>query len=122
VVEQYRYDDYGQPTILNDAGTVIPASQIGNATLFTGRRYDPETGFYYYRTRYLDPMSGATPRGTALASGARQSGNGYAYVGNNPASDVDPNGKIPIRKRVVILMMGRETMGIMAIDKDGCYS
>jgi RHS repeat-associated protein len=88
VVEQYRYDDYGLPTFLNAAGTVLPSSQITNATLFTGRRYDPETGLYYYRTRYLDPRAGRfTTRDTiGIWTDPDDLGNGYAYVGNNPAS------------------------------------
>jgi RHS repeat-associated protein len=49
VVERYDYDDYGNP---------INTSTIGNPYLFNGRRYDPETCFYYYRTRYLDPQIG----------------------------------------------------------------
>jgi len=26
--------------------------------MLNGRAYDPETGLYYYRTRYLDPCTG----------------------------------------------------------------
>jgi RHS repeat-associated protein len=97
VVEQYRYDDYGVPMFLNGAGTVIPETQITNATLFTGRRYDAETGNYYYRTRYLDPRVGRfTTRDTIGIWGDWAAlGNGFTYVGNNPDSFVDPFGLVP---------------------------
>jgi len=58
VVEQYRYDDYGEPHFSNGSGTPLMGTQIGNDTLFTGRRRDPETTLYYYRTRYLDSTAG----------------------------------------------------------------
>jgi hypothetical protein len=50
-VEQYRYGDFGKPQFFNGAGSNIAASAVGNTTLFTGRRYDPTTGLYDYRTR-----------------------------------------------------------------------
>jgi RHS repeat-associated protein len=58
VVERYEYDDYGQPEFRNADGSPIADSAIGNPYLFTGRRFDAETGLYHYRTRYLDPLSG----------------------------------------------------------------
>lgn len=52
-VERHDYADYGQPL---DPVTLVPliSSSISNPLLFTGRRYDPETSLYDYRTRYLD--------------------------------------------------------------------
>jgi RHS repeat-associated protein len=58
VVERYDYDDYGDPLLFDGAGIPIAASTIGNPYLFNGRRYDPETGWYHYRNRYLDPRAG----------------------------------------------------------------
>jgi RHS repeat-associated protein len=96
VVEQYRYDDYGRPTFLNAARTVIAATQITNATLFTGRRYDAETGLYYYRTRYLDPAAGRfiTRDKIGIWGDKHALGNGYAYVANAPLTATDPMGLV----------------------------
>ena len=93
-VERYEYDDYGRPEVSDGAGAPIPDSAIGNPYLFTGRRYDPETEWYYYRTRYLDPQAGRfTTRDTiGIWGDAGNLGNGYTYVGNNPWSRVDPLG------------------------------
>jgi YD repeat-containing protein len=57
-VERYEYQDYGEPNFFDGSGTPISSTAIGNPYLFTGRRYDPETGWYYCRTRYLEPRSG----------------------------------------------------------------
>jgi RHS repeat-associated protein len=95
VVEQYRYGDYGQASTFDSSGAPLAGSMIGNSTLFTGRRYDPETGFYYYRTRYLDPAAGRfITRDTIGIWGDETAvGNGYTYVANNPTSFVDPSGE-----------------------------
>ena len=95
VVERYEYGDYGQPI---DPTTLAPIpgdpSTVGNPYLFTGRRYDPETAWYYYRTRYLDPIVRRfTTRDTIGIWGDRKNtGNGYSLKGNNPFTHLDPLG------------------------------
>jgi len=68
-------------------------SQTGtgsNAQKYTGREQDNETGFYYYRARYYDAVTGRfiseDPKG--FAAGV----NFYAYVDNNPINANDPTG------------------------------
>ncbi|MHC4498255.1 MAG: RHS repeat-associated core domain-containing protein [Planctomycetota bacterium] len=58
VLERYEYQDYGEPNFFDSTGGPIAASAIGNPYLFSGRRYDDETGWYYCRSRYLDPRAG----------------------------------------------------------------
>jgi len=91
VVERYEYDDYGTPMIMAPDGTALTSSPIANPYLFTGRRHDPETGWYHYRTRYLDPQSGRfTTRDTiGIWGDPWELGNGYTYVGNGPLSWLD---------------------------------
>jgi RHS repeat-associated protein len=57
---------------------------------FTGREWDPETGLYYYRARYLDPKVGRfiSEDPIGLAGGV----NSYSYVAANPVNAVDPAG------------------------------
>ena len=45
-VQLYEYDVYGQPAASDPNHT--------NPFLFTGRRYDTETGLYYYRARHYN--------------------------------------------------------------------
>lgn len=94
VVERYEYGDYGEPEVFDATGTPIAGSTIDNPYLFTGRRFEPETGLHYYRTRYLDPGTGRfTTRDTAgVWADPANIGNAYTYVGNNPWSRVDPTG------------------------------
>jgi RHS repeat-associated protein len=47
------------PTIWDaNAQEIVESSVVGNPFMFTGRRYDPETGLYYYRARYYAPYIG----------------------------------------------------------------
>ena len=95
VVEKYEYEDYGTPSFFDGVGTPLAGTQIGNPYLFTGRRYDPETEFYYYRTRYLDSHAGRfiSRDGDGQWSDPRNIGNGQAYAANNPSTLVDPMGR-----------------------------
>jgi RHS repeat-associated protein len=58
VVERYSYTPYGEVTIQNAAGAVLPASAVGNVYLFTGRELDAETGLYHFRARAYSPKFG----------------------------------------------------------------
>jgi RHS repeat-associated protein len=80
---QYGYEPYGS--------TIQSGSANDNSYQYTGRESDG-TGLYYYRARYYDPIVkrfiSEDPIG--LSGGL----NSYAYVGGNPVSLVDPDGKI----------------------------
>ncbi len=87
-------DAFDLAQLLGKWGLCVEPQPIGNPYLFNGRRYDPETGWYYYRTRYLDPAAGRfTTRDTiGIWGDAGNLGNGYTYVGNNPLTALDPYG------------------------------
>jgi RHS repeat-associated protein len=91
IVEQYRYGLYGMPTFLDAAGNEIPGSTIGNNILFQGREYEPETNFYYYRARHLDPIMGRFLSTDSM--GYFDSMNLYAAFNMNPINFVDPLGE-----------------------------
>ncbi|HKQ04702.1 MAG TPA: RHS repeat-associated core domain-containing protein [Blastocatellia bacterium] len=95
VVERYRYDAYGIPTITDAAGTTHSQSAVNNHYLFAGRRFDPESGLYYYRHRYMNPQTGRFIHRDPIGmwSDEVNLGNAYAYVGNNPINYVDPDGR-----------------------------
>ncbi|MBV7518870.1 RHS repeat-associated core domain-containing protein [Ensifer sp. ENS12] len=83
VVEQNRYGAYGDP---DDKGV---RTQKG----YIGERFDPETGLQYLNARYYDPQLGRfispddwDPTQPGVGT------NRYAYAGNDPVNNSDPNG------------------------------
>jgi RHS repeat-associated protein len=100
----HHLDGLGSTVALTDStGAVVeryPATAFGvgdsNAGLtpwrFTGRRLDPETGFYHLRARDYAPMIGrfVQPDPIGVAGGI----NLYAYVGNDPLNRTDPWGLV----------------------------
>ena len=90
VVESYLYDPYGKPEIYDALGIPIATSLFGNPALYAGRTWDAESGLYYNRARYYDPMLGRflTRDPAGFAGGI----NLYAYVGNGPINGRDPSG------------------------------
>jgi RHS repeat-associated protein len=81
VTNFYSYSPYGETQTLGPDG--------GNAIQFTGREND-QTGLYYYRARYYDPLIkrfvNEDPIG--VAGGL----NVYGYVGGDPINLIDPTG------------------------------
>ncbi|MBZ0165421.1 MAG: hypothetical protein K8I00_01350 [Candidatus Omnitrophica bacterium] len=92
IVESYDYDPYGQTTIYDSSLTDITSSGsgVGNPYMFTGRRYDEESGIYYYRRRSYDPEIGRFLQRDPL--GYHDSMNLFEYVVSNPINYVDPFG------------------------------
>jgi RHS repeat-associated protein len=78
-------------------GKLLQANGTGFA--FTGREWDSETGHFYHRARYYDPI-------TARFLGPDPSGfvdgpNLYRYVGNQPLRYRDPSGRNAIAGAIV---------------------
>ena len=78
----YQYDAFGN--------LLEQKEEVSNRILYTGQQYDQETGQYYLRARYYNPVVGRflqedTYRGDGL--------NLYAYCANNPVVYYDPSGQ-----------------------------
>ena len=96
-------------------------SGMRNSWLFQGRRYEPETGFYYYRARFYDPAKGRfiTRDPKAYIDGL----NMYTFVMNNPANLFDPMGLadiyiIPCQATIRIEVPATIRIAVSGIEKD----
>ncbi|MGE3526387.1 MAG: RHS repeat-associated core domain-containing protein, partial [Gemmatimonadales bacterium] len=78
-----RYGPYGE--VLDSAGT-----SIGLRYGWTGREYDAETGWYYFRARYYDPRQQRFVSEDPIGYGG--GGNLYAYVNGAVTEARDPSG------------------------------
>ena len=90
VQETYSYDAWGNAlTATGKVGTQ-------NKFRFTGQALDPATGLYFLRARYYDQTSGRFLSKDTFPGFAEQpiTLHRYIYAGNNPATFVDPSGRL----------------------------
>lgn len=98
VVVKYNYDAWGRHNITDaDGEPIMDAEHIGYLNPFRYRSYyyDTETRLYYLQTRYYDPEVGRFISQDDVDYAEPEVINGlnlYAYCGNNPVMNVDPNG------------------------------
>ncbi|WPB78998.1 RHS repeat-associated core domain-containing protein [Archangium violaceum] len=88
-VASYEYSAFGVP--------VASATSVANTRGFTGHTADT-TGLVYMGARYFDPVLGRFLSADSLvpASHSPQALNRYTYVYNNPISNTDPTGHVPV--------------------------
>ncbi|MBN1126482.1 MAG: hypothetical protein JXA82_15865 [Sedimentisphaerales bacterium] len=89
-VEAVYYDVFGRRRIVDENFQARTDSQVQNPYFFTGRRFDPETGLYYYRARMYSASLGRFLQPDPI--GYKEGMNIYKYSSNNPVLYVDPYG------------------------------
>ena len=123
VVESYEYADYGTAI---DPLTLSPISQssVGNPYLFHGRRLDEETGYYWFRTRHMDPRIGRFLSRDVIGiwGDPASYGNGTAFSGNNPWSYRDPLGLSKTTQGIMLNSAGAIFGPIIEIFKFAVWS
>jgi RHS repeat-associated protein len=120
LVEQYSYDAFGKPTIMNGYGTPHSSphgvSAVGNRFMFQGREWLGELGLIDYRHRFYDPSMGRflqmdpmglqtegeklsagqkalfSPGGSAPEAFSSSEMNLFRYCGDDPVDGSDPLG------------------------------
>ena len=98
VVAYYAYDAWGKLLAVLDGNDnpITDSSHfaIVNPFRYRGYIYDTETGFYYLQSRYYDPEIGRFINADGQLN-QQESISGYnlfAYCGNNPVNNSDPDG------------------------------
>ncbi len=85
MVNQYRYTPFGE--------SIVKIEGVFNPYQYTGRRFDNETGQYYYRARMYSSTQGRFLSQDPL--GMVDGPNMYVYARNNPILFRDPSGRWP---------------------------
>lgn len=93
--DRYNYYPFG---LLNEG----LSHSVGTKEGFTGKERDAETQMSYFGARYYMPALGRWAAVDPLAD-AFPGWSGYNYVLGNPASTVDPDGRIPIPVAVMAI-------------------
>ncbi|NJL56158.1 RHS repeat-associated core domain-containing protein [bacterium] len=75
-------------------------SAIQTRYLYTGREFDKETEFYYYRSRYFNSDLGRFINEDTIGFGGGDF-NLYRYVENNPIAFIDPFGRFKVELRYI---------------------
>ncbi len=85
-VNSYEYDEWGN--------TLSCSEQVANPIRYAGEYYDEESGLYYLRARYYDPVLGRFISKDPVEGDVTNplSLNRYGYCAGNPLIYVDPSG------------------------------
>lgn len=92
IVEEYRYEVFGSPTILDASHLPLETSSFGNRFLFTAREWDSETGIYHYRARAYSAEMGRFAQADPIYARS-DTLSFYQYCRNAPEAFTDPDGK-----------------------------
>lgn len=105
VVVEYTYDAWGNHIVTPIEEAYSELSQL-NPFRYRGYYYDTETNLYYLKTRYYDPEVGRFITIDDLSYLDPETINGlnlYAYCGNNPVMNIDPNGNFFLSLLIAVI-------------------
>ena len=126
IVVKYEYDVWGKCKVLNANGTINTSSAfIGNINpyRYRGYYYDSETGLYYLNSRYYDAEVGRFISQDSIEYLDAETLGGlnlYAYCGNNPVINIDPDGHAFISILIAMgigVLIGGVVGGVFEIGK-----
>lgn len=101
--------DYRFKIIYNESSQNNKLIAEINPFRYRGYYYDIETGLYYLNSRYYDPSTGRFINADGLNFLEQDKINGlnlYAYCGNNPVMNIDPNGNFFLSFLIAGILFG----------------
>jgi len=99
VQERYWYKPYGSVNFAAPDGTPrTEANAVNTTLLFQSRRYDTETGFYYFRNRFYSPVLGRFLQRDP--AGYQDGMNLYLAFISDPMLGSDPNGLSKLSEKI----------------------
>jgi len=87
IVEQYRYDAFGLPSVYDASFNPLAVSAVGNRFMFQGREYFAELQLTDHRNRYYSPILQRWPNRDPLGEDGGL--NLFCFVGNQPINIID---------------------------------
>ena len=100
LLARYIYDTWGNTLSVTDASGKAITDPLhianNNPIRYRGYYYDAETGLYYLQSRYYDTVTKRyiNPDGYVFTGQDMQSGNMFAYCGNQPVNRFDNTGSM----------------------------
>ena len=96
LVVEYKYDAWGKP--IATTGSLAATLGKRNPFRYRGYIYDEETGLYYLRSRYYNPVVGrfVNADGVQTSYSAMLQCNLYCYCLNNPTIYADSEGRFAL--------------------------
>jgi RHS repeat-associated protein len=100
IVEKYRYNAFGQSTILSPSDEPRETSDVGNPYGFTGeQQFNEADNLVFLRARYYNPRIGRFISRDPI--GYKGGLNLYTYCRNNPINYTDPKGRCSARDKCI---------------------
>ena len=95
IVVEYKYDAWGRPTLKRSLTTAYDTLATLNPFRYRGYVYDEETGLYYLRSRYYNPVWGRfVIPDIIVAQVCSLANNAFAYCNGLPTMLYDADGTI----------------------------
>ena len=90
IVVVYKYDAWGRA--ISTVGTLTTTVGKYNLFRYRGYNYDEETGLYYLRSRYYNPVMERFVNADTRVNGIGSAANVYCYCNNSSLRFIDPDG------------------------------
>ena len=90
LVVEYKYNAWGRA--ISTVGTLTTTVGKYNLFRYRGYNYDEETGLYYLRSRYYNPVMERFVNADTRVNGIGSAANVYCYCNNSSLRFIDPDG------------------------------